>query len=137
MEQIGKVTEKINDKKVKIAIARKGACSADCEKCGGCAHPEQIMEVEVGNEIGAKVGDQVVLRSASQKILSIAALVYLMPLLLMIGAYFLPGPAGEGFHILFSFVGLGIGIAICMAYSRKVKKSAQRLFEIERIVGER
>lgn len=130
MEQTGKVVEISRDNVAKIEIKRKSSCSSDCSKCGGCAHPDQIMIVEAQNECGACVGDNILLHSKSRGILSIAALVYIMPILLMFVGYFIM-PGGEGVKIAASAAGLVIGALLCAAYSARVKKAKTQFFTIE------
>ena len=73
MEQTGRVVALLPGGRAQVEIQRKAACASDCSKCGGCAHPEQIMAVEVPNACGAQVGEQVVIRARASSILSIAA----------------------------------------------------------------
>lgn len=134
MEQTGVIVGTLPNGKVQVEIQRKAACASDCEKCGGCAHPDQVMVVEAPNNCGAKVGERVMIRAQTRSILSIAVLVYLMPIALMIGCYFLPIPGGEGVHILGSLAGLALGVAVCVAYSRKAKKQQTVFFEIEKAI---
>ncbi len=135
MEQMGRVVALLPGGRAQVEIQRKAACASDCSKCGGCAHPEQIMAVEVPNACGAQVGEQVVIRARASSILSIAALVYLAPVVLMIGCYFLPVSQGEGPRILCSLAGLAAGAALCALYSRRVKTARRVLFDIERGIG--
>lgn len=130
MEQTGRVVGILPNGRAQVEIQRRAACASDCEKCGGCSHPEQTMLVEAPNGCGAKVGEKVVIEAHTASILSIAALVYLMPVLLMIACYFVPVPGGEGVRILCSLAGLAIGTALCMLYSRRMKKNRRVLFEI-------
>lgn len=132
MEQIGKIVGISPENIAKIEIKRKSSCSSDCSKCGGCAHPDQIMIVEAQNSCAASVGDNVLLHSKSRGILSIAALVYIMPIALMFAGYFI-APGGEGVKIAASAVGLAAGALICAAYSARVKKAKTQFFTIERI----
>ncbi len=134
MEQTGRIVGLLPDGKAQVEIQRKAACASDCSKCGGCAHPEQTMVVEAPNSCGAKVGDRVVIRARTGSILSIAALVYLIPAVLMIGCYFLPASQGEGPRILCSLLGLAAGCGVCVVYSRRVKAAQRVFFEIERLV---
>lgn len=137
MEQTGVIVGALPNGKVQVEIQRKAACASDCEKCGGCAHPDQVMVVEAPNSCGAKVGERVILHAQARSILSIAILVYLMPVVLMIGCYFLPLPGGEGTHILGSLLGLAAGVVLCVAYSRKAKKQQTVFFEIEKAMAGR
>lgn len=129
MEQIGKIVS-ISQNIAQIEIKRKSSCSSDCSKCGGCAHPDQIMLVEAKNTCDAKIGENVILHAQTGGILSIAALVYVMPIILLFVGYFIM-PGGEGAKILGSLIGLLIGIAFCMAYSSYVKRKKKKFFTIE------
>ncbi len=68
MEQTGRVVALLPGGRAQVEIQRKAACASDCSKCGGCAHPEQIMAVEVPNACGAQVGEQVVIRARASSI---------------------------------------------------------------------
>ena len=46
MEQTGVIVGTLPGNRVQVEIQRKAACASDCEKCGGCAHPDQVMVVE-------------------------------------------------------------------------------------------
>ncbi len=135
MEQTGRIVALLPGGRAQVEIQRKAACASDCSKCGGCAHPEQTMVVEAPNSCGAQVGEQVVIRAHTGSILSIAALVYLIPAALMIGCYFLPVSQGEGPRILCSLAGLAAGCGLCALYSRRAKAARRVFFEIERGLG--
>ena len=131
MEQIGVVKDLLPGGRMQVAIQRKSACSGECDSCGSCAHPEQLLVVEAQNSCGAHVGESVVLCAHSQQILSLAALVYILPVVLMIGFYFLPLP-GEGLRILASLAGLCAGVAVCIFYGKWVGKAKTQYFEVKR-----
>ena len=61
---------------------------------------------------------------------------YLLPILLMIGCYFIPA-GGEGLRILCSMAGLAAGVGICVLYSRRAKRQQRVFFAIERPLGSR
>lgn len=134
MEQTGRIVALLPGGRAQVEVQRRAACASDCSKCGGCAHPEQILVVEAPNPCGAQVGERVAIRARTSSILSIAALVYLAPAVLMIGCYFLPASQGEGPRILCSLAGLAAGAALCALYSRRVKAARRVFFEIERLV---
>ena len=106
-----------------VEVTRRSACGGDCGSCKGCAHPEQIIRVRAGNEIGAQPGDRVQVETESREVFLSAAVAYILPLILMAGAYFLP-LGSEGMKILSSFCGLGLGAAICYLYSKKIAKKS-------------
>lgn len=89
------------------------------------------MVVEAKNTCNAAIGENVILHAQTRGILSVAALVYIMPLILLIGGYFAM-PGGEGIKILGSAIGLAVGITLCMVYSATVKKAKKNFFTIER-----
>ncbi len=131
MEQTGRVVGILPSGRAQVEIQRRAACASDCEKCGGCSHPEQTMLVEAPNGCGAKSGGKSGDRSPyGQHLVHCGPGVSLMPVLLMIACYFVPVPGGEGVRILCSLAGLAIGTALCMLYSRRMKKNRRVLFEI-------
>ncbi|MBQ1271659.1 MAG: SoxR reducing system RseC family protein [Clostridia bacterium] len=111
----------IKDGETIVEITRKSACGGDCGSCKGCSHPEQILRVKADNPIGAEVGDRVVLSSENAKVFKAAYITYILPIVLMIAFYMLPF-APEGLKIISSFVGLGVGGAICWLYSKKLER---------------
>lgn len=102
MRQIGIVTE-IKNQKTTVEVRRMSACSgchranpgmdtasdADISHCHECSMFPQETEMTVSaiNEIGAAVGERVVIESSTELILGFAAAVFLLP----IGAAFLIG----------------------------------------------
>lgn len=72
---------------IDVKILRTGACSENCAGCGACGGKEHI--VLANNRVGAKTGDEVVLEMASQKLLSAAILVYIIPLVALAAGYYM------------------------------------------------
>ena len=70
-----------------VEAVRRSACSGDCDHCGGCASAKQYVLVRAKNPIGAAVGDQVIVETSSRAILGAAAVVYLVPLALLLLGY--------------------------------------------------
>ncbi len=76
--------------RAKIKVKRQSACGHDCETCGGGCGSLAVMPtiiVEAENLAGAKTGDIVTVASSSKKILGIALLVYMVPLVLFLVGY--------------------------------------------------
>ena len=85
MLQRGIVTG-ISEKTAEIEITRSSSCGESCASCGLC--PGLTAKVSASNDIGASLGDTVVIDMADKKILGAAALVYIVPLAVLIIGYF-------------------------------------------------
>ena len=111
-----------------VMVIRQSACSGDCHKCSGCGAAEQTVMFTARNPIGAKPGDLVTVEAASGPVLKAAAVLYMLPLVLFIGAY-LWGMQWQlgGLTGLLAFA-LGIGGAI--AYDRLVVKKKNTVYTI-------
>lgn len=111
---------------------------SSCASCGAgcvCAEPEKgpkIMLVRAVNRVGAREGDRVKIALEPEKLVSMAALAYLMPLVfLFLGAFF--GPqitalfgwtlAVDLARALLSLVGLAVGIVLLKLIFLRVKPS--------------
>lgn len=128
MKQVAIVHSIENEHTALIEVLRKSACSGDCSSCKGCSghHPEQAIRVLAQNPIGAGVGDRVWVESESREVFTSIGVAYILPILLMIGFYFIP-LGSEGLQILTSFGGFLLGVGICWLYARQLgKKSSVR-----------
>ncbi len=112
-----------------VAVERRSACSGDCDSCHGCAHQTEIVMVTAYNDAGADVGDVVQVESETGRVLRLALLLYIMPMILMIGGYMIPFIQGN-WKVLAAFAGLGVGIGICMMYSAHMKKKNEMTFRV-------
>lgn len=74
----GVVVEIIGNK-AKVRIEKKSACSGECSSCGLCSNP--VYDVEAINKANAKVGEKVKLFMPTKKVVGIAFLVYMAPIL--------------------------------------------------------
>lgn len=79
-----------------VRVMRESACG-DCGKCKGCANPREMVYITAKNPIGAEPGDQVVITASTRQILSLAALVYLLPVVLLLSGWALLGPVAGVF----------------------------------------
>ena len=131
MEQLVKVLTANDDGTAQVMHIRESACSGDCHKCSGCGAAKQTMILTAQNQLGARPGDLVVIRSASGPVLAAAAMLYLVPLALFVGGYL----AGEylwsrgGLTGCLAFV---MGIAGTIAYDRLVAKKKNTVYTIIR-----
>ncbi len=134
MEQKAQVIRVMSATTAKVAVKRQSACSGDCHTCHGCPHPDEIVMVEADNPVGAQTGDTVIIRSETGRVLKLAAMLYLMPLLLFFLGYFLM-PGGEGPRLLAGGAAFAAGIAFCMVVSRNMKKNNKEMhFAIVEVV---
>ena len=126
MEQQAKVIRIVTDTVAKVAVKRKSACSGDCHTCHGCPHPDEIVMVNADNFVGAQAGDDVIIRSDTGRVLKLAAMLYLMPMVLFFLGYFLK-PGGEGTRLLVGGAAFVVGILICVYVSRGMKKNNKEM----------
>ena len=131
MEQLVKVCKVNPDGTAQVLCIRESACSGDCHKCSGCGAAKESLLLTAKNPIGAKEGDLVVIQSASGPVLAAAAMLYMVPLILFIGAYLL-GESLWGRGGLCGFLGFGLGIAGAVAYDRLVAKKKNTEYTVIR-----
>ncbi len=126
MEQQAQVIRILNATTAKVAVKRKSACSGDCHTCHGCPHPDEIVMVEADNLAGAQTGDTVIVRSETGRVLKLAAMLYLMPMVVFFLGYFLM-PGGEGARLIAGGICFAAGIGFCMYVSRWMKKNNKEM----------
>jgi sigma-E factor negative regulatory protein RseC len=71
----------------KVEIKRESACGGNCSSCGGCISADRTAAALAVNSVGASAGDTVVVESRGKDIFIIAALVYILPVVLLIAGY--------------------------------------------------
>ena len=123
MEQIAVVKKLLGNGMAQVSVERGTACGAahSCADCAGCEHVIVQTEkvVTAFNDISARTGDVVRLRSENAPFMKSAAIVYLLPLVLALGPM-----------MLFALLGFVIGILIAVAWDRHMKKSGGLRFHI-------
>ena len=124
MTQDAIVTKLLPEGMAEVVVTRATACGSNCGNCESCIFQSEL-KTPARNLIDAKAGQRVVIESRSSKIYKAALLVYIVPLLLMIGLYALASSLGarEGLCIAASFVGILIGGALIVWSERRKKKS--------------
>lgn len=87
MRQIG-IVEKISGGEALVRIQRASACGENCASCsGGCAPSRTTVRAAVEAECAE--GDRVIVEMESGKVIGAAALVYLIPLIMLFAGYFI------------------------------------------------
>lgn len=85
MEAIG-VVESIDGNYVNVRIKRESACGGNCADCSAsCQSGGQI--VRAVNKAGADVGNKVVMRMDTKKVLAAAFMVYILPIVSLFVVY--------------------------------------------------
>ena len=140
MTQTAKVREILSPGIAMVAVKRVSACAHDCSKCasGGCMmmeHPD--LTVRAYNEPNARVGDVVLVESSSKSILSMAAIVYLLPFVFMFVGYAIGGMLGMGetISLVIAFVCFAVSFLIPICLNKRMQNSAVQ-FHITRIISQ-
>ena len=95
MQQIG-IVRAVDGDFATVEVSRKSACEG-CHankdgECSACvSFGGKSVSTKAFNDVGAKLGDRVMLESASSTVLLYAAAVFLFPILLGIIGYFVGG----------------------------------------------
>lgn len=132
MKQKAVVKKVLDEVHAEIEVQRQGACSHDCEKCGGCGAPTEHIRATAVNAVHAEAGDIVTVEGSSKQILGMATLVYALPLVLFFVLYGVCAAlhVTEGISILAGIVGFVVGILLAIYYSRRLKASGRIVFTI-------
>lgn len=87
MNQTGRVISSDNEHAL-VQIVRESACGQNCNKCGGTCSVMGVL-ISTPNSINAKKGDIVTIHSETNKIIRIAAIIYLIPLFFIVSGIIL------------------------------------------------
>ena len=112
------VVAKIKGNKATVRFDRRSAC----DKCHMCATTKDGMKVEVvvENTLGANVGDFVEVEMGEKYVLTAAAIVYVIPLVLIGAGIGIGTLINELAQALFALGGLIIGFVIAIMLDRLV-----------------
>lgn len=129
MEQNVKVCRTFENGTAEVIRIRESACSGDCHKCSGCGAQKETMVITAHNAIGAKVGDMVVIESATGPVLQAAVMLYILPVVLFLTGYLL------GEHIwskgpLVGIIGVVVGLVLVKLYDRHLQKKKDPIYTI-------
>lgn len=109
---------KVKGNKATVRFDRRSAC----DKCHMCATTKDGMKVEVvvENTLGANVGDYVEVEMGEKYVLTAAAIVYVIPLVLIGAGIGIGTLINELAQALFALGGLIIGFVIAILLDRLV-----------------
>lgn len=126
MTQSARVRRIVDSNRAEVVVRRQSACSHDCSRCGGCSAGADVHEVSVvaENPLGAGVGDTVTVESSTGQVIGIAAVVYLLPILLFFGLYLVGAvlSLGSGVSLALGGVGFLASIGVILLYGRARQK---------------
>ena len=129
MEQLVRVQKLNDDGTAQVLHIRESACSGDCHQCSGCGAVQQKLLLTARNPIGATPGQIVIIRADSGPVLTGAAMLYILPLVLFFLGYLI-------FEMLWERGALGGGLAFVLAigivtlYDRLVAQKQRTTYTI-------
>ena len=90
MEELARVIENRGDN-VLVRVIRNSACSKCDKDCGmsDTSHESDEIDVEIANSMGAEKGNFVKIEMGEKSIVLASLIIYLFPLIALIGGYFL------------------------------------------------
>lgn len=133
MEQTVRVKKVNSDGTAQVLHIRQSACSGDCHQCAGCGAVEESLMLTARNPIGARPGDLVVIRSESGLVLTAAAVLYVLPLVLFFLGYILGMTWQLG--ALVGGLAFALGIVLAVVYDRLVAKKRKTVYTITGYAG--
>jgi sigma-E factor negative regulatory protein RseC len=114
-----------SDSRVEIAVLRQSACGHKCDNCDTCSmFPQPEATVFAENHLNVKIGDHVLVETASGRILGAAAMLYLIPFVLFFAGYLWAGTwsVDESTAIIAGLFGLVLGIVPVLLLNRHWNK---------------
>ncbi len=129
MEQIGRIRRLEQDGRAQVTVLRESACSGDCHKCAGCGAQPEAVTFTAENPIGAKAGELVNIQAESGPVLTAAAVLYMVPIVLFFAGYAL-GAVLWRLGALFGCIGFVLGIVLAAVYDRRVAAKREPVYKI-------
>ena len=107
-----------------VRVYQKSACGHDCSDCAGICGAKRAIKVQARNPLMAAPGDLVTVETGTARIIRAAALVYLLPLAVLLCGCFLGYVLGgsETVQALAGLSGLLAGCACAVGINRFIRK---------------
>lgn len=123
------------DGRADISVRRMSSCGENCASCAANCANRDILATAV-NSAGAEVGDTVVVESSTSKVLKIAMLVYLVPIVMLIAGYAVCAALGlgEGVCIAVSLAMMLVGTLAAKLANNAANKNQDLVYDIVRII---
>lgn len=141
MKQTAQVIRSLAPGYVEVKVRRQSACASahNCGSCGACGLMADAPEVVVvaQDTHGAKVGDTVIVESATSKVLGAAVLLYIVPFLLFFAGYLIGNSLSwsEGPAIALGGAGFAGGILGAVGLDRYLKNHRPMRYKVVSIGG--
>lgn len=114
-----------------VVVFRKSACGEHCQSCGICG--DTRVEIKAKNTCGASEGDVVRIESSSKRVLMVAFVVYMLPVILFFSGLAVFYALFDGrieWSVLGGALGLFVAFIIAKWYNRLVKGAGGVNYEI-------
>lgn len=119
VKTVGEITE--------VAIIRESACGENCANCkGGCTPGETVIIAE--NELGAEIGDRVILEIQDKNAITAAFIAYIIPLVVLLVASGVISYMGYGDGMA-ALCGLG-AMAVCLLANKRITAMKADKFKV-------
>ncbi|MBN2017302.1 MAG: SoxR reducing system RseC family protein [Candidatus Cloacimonetes bacterium] len=123
---VGKVVD-IQKENAIIEFSRSEACNT-CKLKAFCFHKEgDVTKLTIKNDLGAKIGDDIQFEINPQMRILSSFLVFILPIIFLIGSYFLFKSAfgiSENLSILLSIVSVAVAFVVVKLIDNQIKKKA-------------
>ena len=125
MSQNAIIKRILSDNVAEVSLLRQMDCK-NCDNCGSCSQkPGTEMLAKASNNIGAQVGDTVVVESVVGSSIGIAVVVYVIPCVFLMLGYFLGQAMGlsEVGSVGIGALGILVGFLPALVLNRIITKS--------------
>ena len=122
MTQIATVEKILPGGFVEISVPRKSACGHDCEECAGCGMTGAAIHARAKDPVGVRPGQKVVVESATRKILGVVALVYLLPLGLLLAVCLAAQSLGGVWMAVLGAAAFAVGLIPALLWNRHLRR---------------
>ena len=113
MRQRATVGSLLPDGSVSLLVQRVSACTGDCGHCGGCGAVGQSVQV---------TGERVWVESRSGAVLGAAALVYLLPLGLLLAVCLAAQSLGGVWMAVLGAAAFAVGLIPALLWNRHLRR---------------
>ena len=133
MTQIATVEKILSDGYAEISVPRKSACGHDCEECAGCGMTGAAIYARAKNLPNAQPGQKVVVESSTGKLLGVVAVVYVLPVVFFLLAYFLSVGLAESIRYVIAIAAAALALIPIVLYDRYAKRHEILTYTILRL----
>ena len=126
----------IRDSLAEVEVQRASACGEHCASCSSGCGLKKTLTVTAINTAGAKPGDKVVIESGTAKVVSLAIFVYILPLAIFLGAYFLASlfNLSEGACTIISVGAFLLGCGCVVLINKMLRRDRKLQVEITSVI---